>query len=82
MNMKTLRQKAGLKAEEVAIRLGIGVSTIRNWEQGRTTPRLRVDQFTELCRLYRCGIEDLNLASKQSLKVDERDRTLTARGTP
>lgn len=79
MDMKTLRQKMGLKAEEVAIRLGIGVSTIRNWEQGRTTPRLRVDQFTELCRLYRCSIEELNRAAKESIK--ESNRTLAVGGT-
>ena len=68
MDMKKLRQKAGLKAEEVAIQLGIGVSTIRNWEQGRTIPRLRVDQFAQLCRLYKCSIQDLSAAAQGSEK--------------
>ena len=68
MDMKKLRQRAGLKAEVVAVQLGIGVSTIRNWEQGRTVPRLRLDQFVDLCRLYRCDIEELYRAAKQSVK--------------
>jgi transcriptional regulator with XRE-family HTH domain len=66
MNMKELRQKAGLKAEEVALKLDIATSTVHNWEQGRTKPKLRVDQFALLCRLYQCGIDELNEASKQS----------------
>ena len=82
MDMKTLRQKSGLKAEEVAVRVGIGVSTIRNWEQGRTIPKLRIDQFTELCKLYRCNIEDLNEAAQGSIRLGDGagDRSLTATG--
>lgn len=82
MNMKQLRQKAGLKAEVVAVQLGIGVSTIRNWEQGRTIPKLRLEQFVDLCRLYQCSIEDLYRAAKQSTKEQGMvsDRTLTAGG--
>ena len=64
--MKELRQKAGLKAEEVALKIDVSSSTVRNWEQGRTTPKLRVDQFALLCQLYQCSIEQLNKASKQS----------------
>ena len=80
--MKTLRQKAGLKAETVAVQIGIGVSTIRNWEQGRTIPRLRLDQFVELCKLYRCSIEELHRAAKQSIKEQDvaSDRSLTGSG--
>jgi len=67
MDMKRLRQKAGLKAESVAYKLGIGVSTVRNWEQGRTMPKLRLDQFALLCQLYQCSIEELEQASMISL---------------
>ena len=82
MNMKSLRQKAGLKAETVAVQIGIGVSTIRNWEQGRTIPRLRLDQFVELCKLYRCSIEELHRAAKQSIKEQDAagDRSLAGSG--
>lgn len=67
MNMKELRQKAGLRAEEVAVQLDIAVSTIRNWEQGRTMPKLRLDQFALLCRLYRCSLDELEQAMKASM---------------
>jgi len=82
MNMKQLRQKVGLKAEIVAVQLGIGVSTIRNWEQGRTIPKLRLEQFVELCRLYQCSIEELYRAAKQSTREQGAacDRTLTPGG--
>lgn len=68
MDMKELRQKSGLKAEEVAVRLNIAVSTVRNWEQGRTLPKMRVDQFSCLCKLYNCTIEELEQAAKKSME--------------
>lgn len=67
MDMKELRQKAGLRAEDVAVQLDIAVSTVRNWEQGRTIPKLRLDQFAQLCRLYKCSFEDLEKASQESM---------------
>jgi putative transcriptional regulator len=65
MGMKQLRQKAGLRAEEVAAQIGVAHS-IRNWEQGRTIPKLRVDQVALLCRIYSCSIDDLEQAVKES----------------
>jgi putative transcriptional regulator len=66
MGMKQLRQKAGLRAEEVAAQIGVAHSSIRNWEQGRTIPKLRVDQVALLCRIYSCSIDDLEQAVKES----------------
>ena len=66
MDMKQLRQKVGLRAEEVAAQIGVAHSSIRNWEQGRTIPKLRVDQMALLCRLYNCSIEELEQAVKKS----------------
>lgn len=59
MEMKQLRQSADLKAEEVAVKVGVDVSTVRNWEQGRTMPKLKVDQFGILLKLYRCNFDEL-----------------------
>lgn len=64
MTMKELRQNAGLRAEDVAVELSIAVSTVRNWEQGRTIPKLRVDQIEKLLILYRCSFEELVAAVK------------------
>lgn len=67
MDMKELRKSVGLKAEEVAVQLGISVSTVRNWEQGRTMPKLRLDQFCRLIKIYNCSPDELEQASIQSL---------------
>ncbi|MFM7424592.1 MAG: helix-turn-helix domain-containing protein [Elainella sp.] len=67
MDMKQLRQNSGLRAEDVATRLDIAVSTVRNWEQGRTLPKLRLDQFVALCELYKCSINDLYSAAQESM---------------
>ena len=62
MNMKELRQRAGIKAEEVVFKLGISMSTLRNWEQGRTVPNLTPVQYLELITLYKCTVEELAAA--------------------
>ncbi len=62
--MMELRKKSGLKAEQVAVKLGIAMSTVRNWEQGKTIPKLRIDQFVKLCELYDCSLEELYKAVK------------------
>lgn len=40
--LKRLREAADLTQEKAAERLGIPISTLRNWEQGRTAPSLFV----------------------------------------
>lgn len=70
--MKELRQRAGLRAEDVAVKLGIAMSTVRNWEQGRTIPKMRVDQFALLCQLYQCSIEELNQATREAEEAVNR----------
>ncbi len=66
MNMKQLRQQAGLRTIDVAYHLDVAESTVRNWEYGRTMPRLRADQFSRLCQLYKCSINELAQASENS----------------
>ncbi len=67
MNMKQLREHVGLRTIDVAYHLDIAESTVRNWEYGRTMPRLRADQFAHLCTLYKCSIDQLAKASQESL---------------
>jgi transcriptional regulator with XRE-family HTH domain len=64
--MKGLRKKLNLRVEDVAYPLGISVSSVRNWEAGRTIPKLRLDQFVLLCRMYQVGIEELEAAAMES----------------
>lgn len=64
--MKQLRERANLSPADVASTLEISVSSINNWEAGRTIPKLRLDQFMELIRLYQCSAEELEQAHQES----------------
>ena len=64
--MKQLRERVNLSPADVASMLEISVSSVNNWEAGRTVPKLRLDQFMELMRLYRCDAEELEQAHKES----------------
>ncbi len=72
MDMKELRERAGLGVEEAAYRLGVAYSTIRNWEYGKTEPSLGVTKISELLRLYRCTFEELQQAVKESRVRESR----------
>jgi DNA-binding transcriptional regulator YiaG len=67
--MKELRLKADLTAQDVAIKLGISVSTVANWDQGRTFPNFDPAQMLELIKLYNCTLDDLANACKREVKV-------------
>ena len=67
MNMKGLRERAGLKILEVANELKCAESSIRNWEQSRTTPKLEVWQVFRLRDLYQCTETELEQAVKESI---------------
>ena len=67
MNMKGLRERAGLKILEVANELKCAESSIRNWEKGRTTPKLEVWQVFRLRDLYQCTETELEQAVKESI---------------
>jgi len=66
MDMRGLREKAGLRAEEAAYKLGVAHSTIRNWESGKTEPSLGVTKISELLLLYKCNFEELKQAVNES----------------
>ena len=66
MDMKELRKKVNLSAEEAAYRLGVAHSTIRNWESGKTEPSLGVTKISQLLKLYNCSFEELEQAVIES----------------
>jgi transcriptional regulator with XRE-family HTH domain len=70
MTMRKLRERLGLTTADVASALGIADSTVRNWDYGRTIPRLRVDQFVRLLKLYQVTPEELLDAIAQSISHD------------
>ncbi len=67
MDMKQLRERAQLKTIAVAYHVGIAESTVRNWEKGRTVPKLRIDQFRKLLNLYSCTFEELEAAIETTM---------------
>jgi putative transcriptional regulator len=67
MDMKQLRLRAKLRTVDVASRVGVGESSVRNWEKGRTIPKLTIDKTAALCLLYQCSIEELAQAVMESM---------------
>lgn len=67
MDMKQLRLKVKLRTVDVASRVGIAESSVRNWEKGRTIPKLTIDKVAILCELYRCSIAELAQAAQESI---------------
>jgi putative transcriptional regulator len=52
---------------DVASRVGIAESSVRNWEKGRTIPKLTIDKVAVLCELYQCLIVELAQAAQKSI---------------
>lgn len=73
MNMRQLRERAKLRTVDVAYHLGVAESTVRNWESGRTAPKLTFAQIKQLMQLYNCSFEDLEESVKESMIVEEED---------
>ena len=65
MNMKDLRIRAGKRAEEIAVELGVAISTVRNWEQLKNVPRMTPKSLQRLMQVYGCTFEDLIQAENE-----------------
>lgn len=57
ITMKAARINVDLTQEEAAKELKIGVTTLQNWESGKSAPR--ADKIPAICRLYKCSVENL-----------------------
>ena len=64
--MRDLRKKQSLRTVDVASYVGVAESTVRNWEYGKTIPKLRLDQVKKLLTLYQCNFEQLYEAVDES----------------
>ena len=53
--------------------VGMGESSVRNWEKGRTIPTLSIDKTAALCELYQCSIAELDLAVKASMTQGDEE---------
>ena len=72
MDMRQLRERAGLRTVDVAYHLGVAESTVRNWESGRTVPKLTLVQTKQLMQLYKCSFEDLEESVKESMITEDK----------
>ncbi|MBD2492085.1 helix-turn-helix transcriptional regulator [Aulosira sp. FACHB-615] len=66
MNMKDLRLRVGKRAEEIAVELGVAVSTVRNWDQLKTVPRMTPSGLQKLMKVYQCTFDELVQAEQES----------------
>lgn len=49
LSLKAARVNAGMSQAEAAEKLGVAVSTLRNWEAGKTYPTMpRIDKICEV----------------------------------
>ncbi|WP_368234657.1 helix-turn-helix transcriptional regulator [Anaerotruncus rubiinfantis] len=65
ISLKAARVNAGLKQREAAKAVGVDVTTIIKWENGKTVPR--ADQLQTLCRVYNTPIDFIFLREKSTL---------------
>lgn len=57
MNIKNIREQAGLTQVEVAKALNVSQSAVAAWETGQTLPR--ADKLIDIAKLLNCTIEEL-----------------------
>ena len=51
------RRKAGISPEQAAVKLGISVATLSNYERGKTSPNAIT--LKQMARMYGCRSADL-----------------------
>lgn len=66
--MLSLRLRAGKRAEEIAVELNVAVSTVRNWDQLKTAPRMSPTGLKRLMKVYQCTFDELVQAEQEMMK--------------
>lgn len=56
---KSLRERAGLTQQDVAIALGKRVNTVSEWERGLYVPKLTFSETIRFLQLYGCTLEEV-----------------------
>lgn len=56
-NYREMRKRAELSSTDAAAKLGVSLSTLMNWEAGRTSPDGY--RLVAMARLYRCTADEL-----------------------
>lgn len=73
ITLTAARVNAGYSLDEVAKKIKKNKGTIINWEKGRTS--MSIQDFDELCRLYRISKDNINLPSTLQ-KVEQKEEII------
>jgi len=57
--LKELREAANLNQDQLSIRLGVSISTLRRWEVGDVEPEMTREQWEEFCRAVGVAFDEL-----------------------
>lgn len=57
MTLRAARVNAGLSREKAAYKIGVSMSTIKNWENGTSSPT--VDKLPLICNAYGVTYDDI-----------------------
>lgn len=68
VSLKAARVNANLTQKKSARELGVDVSTLQNWEHGKTFPD--ADQIEKICRLYAVPYDCINFLPDSPLLAD------------
>ena len=60
ISLEAARVNAGMSQKAAAKEAGINVSTLSNWERGKTSPD--IDKFKLLCSIYNCPCDMVRLS--------------------
>lgn len=62
ISLKAARVNAGLSQSDAAKKIGVAVSTLRNWESGKTFPNQ--PKIEKMCEVYNIPFDVLFLPKK------------------
>lgn len=65
LTLMKLREDAGLTQKQLAQALGVTITTVSAWENGRHEPRLTLAQTKLMTEVLRCSLDDLVRASQR-----------------
>ena len=61
ISMAAARINAGLTQKEAAKKIGVSCETIKNWEKGKTSPKIK--QMPVICDVYSIPVDNINFFS-------------------
>lgn len=57
ISMAAARVNAGLRQIDAAKKIGVSLTTIKNWEKGHTSPKYK--QIDTICKVYEIPVDNI-----------------------